>query len=186
MTTFHKRSGKTIVGIRFAAVRGFTLVEVATSLAILGFLGVMAAPSMAEYVANARVRGVADQIRDGLATTRMEAIRRNTSVKFIPNATGWNIVLPGTGGNPDVTLATRPPRGDEGAIAAQPSATELTFNGGGRVVGGGTYLVQLTSTQDSCVATGGHVRCLNLSVSTSGNVRMCDPSLASPHPESCA
>ena len=38
--------------------------------------------------------------------------------------------------------------------------------------------VQITATEGSCVQAGGEIRCLNITVSPAGQVRMCDPAIS--------
>lgn len=75
------------------------------------------------------------------------------------------------------------------SVAAGQSA--IQFNGLGRVnpVTGANINVDVNSTSASdCKASGGNMRCLRLQVTPSGQVRMCDPSIASstlPDPQAC-
>jgi len=68
--------------------------------------------------------------------------------------------------------------------------TTITFNGMGRVtpVPAETINIALTNTTGgTCVsdASSGTMRCLNVTVSAGGQVRMCDPALASTDPRGC-
>ena len=51
-----------------------------------------------------RIRSAAEEFRSGLETARMEAIRRNTTVNFVPATTGWSVVVPGVNGGADQVL----------------------------------------------------------------------------------
>lgn len=165
--------------------RGFTVLEGLVVVAIIGLLLAAAMPMVAEMVTNNRLRAVAEQVRDGLSLARMEAIRRNTTIKFIPNGTGWSVVQPGVGLNDPTTLAERPAYSAESAISAQASATEIAFNGSGRLTGAGPFTVQVTLTGAACVSAGGSVRCLNIEATRGGQIRMCDPAQPSSSPEGC-
>ncbi len=165
--------------------RGFTVLEGLIVVAIIGLLLAAAMPMVAEMMTNNRVRAVAEQMRDGLALARMEAIRRNTSVKFVPNGTGWSVVQPGVGLTAPTTLAERKAYSAESAIAAITSATEIAFNGSGRLTSAGPFTVQVTLTGASCVGAGGAVRCLNVEATRGGQIRMCDPAQPATSPEGC-
>lgn len=71
-------------------------------------------------------------------------------------------------------------------VAADQSAIE--FNAMGRItpVPAATININITNpTGGTCAADGGTVRCLRVTVSTGGQVRMCDPSVASTDPRGC-
>jgi type IV fimbrial biogenesis protein FimT len=62
--------------------RGFTLVELMVTLALLALLMLAATPPLATWSANARVRGVAERLSNDLRLTRAEAMRRNRLSAF--------------------------------------------------------------------------------------------------------
>lgn len=169
--------------------RGFTLIETMIVVAIIGILLIMGLPSLGDYVANSRLRGTAEQIRDGLNTARMEGIRRNTTVNFVPNNTAWTVVAPAIGATAAVTLTARTAMATESKIAAAivspVGGTLASFNGSGRLTSGGPFSMTVTQTGGTCIAAGGTVRCLNINVVAGGSIRMCDPAQASTKPEGC-
>jgi len=61
---------------------GFTLVELAITLAVFGVLMAVIAPSAGAWMANMQVRATAESIQSGLHKARMEAVRRNQPVRF--------------------------------------------------------------------------------------------------------
>jgi type IV fimbrial biogenesis protein FimT len=62
--------------------RGFTLIELAVTLAIVAILFAQAAPSFTAWIHNAEIRTAAESMQSGLQLARAEAIRRNRSVFF--------------------------------------------------------------------------------------------------------
>ena len=64
--------------------QGFTLIELLVTVAILGIVAVIAAPSMQNFVLNNRIRAQAAALTSSLAFARMEAIMRSTSVVTCP------------------------------------------------------------------------------------------------------
>lgn len=68
---------------------GFTLIEAMIVLVILGVLAGLAAPSMREFMAAQRLKTPASDLYADLALARSEAIKRNTAVELVPNATDW-------------------------------------------------------------------------------------------------
>lgn len=62
--------------------RGFTLVELAITLALLAILLFAVTPEVTSMIANSRVRSSAESLQAGLQRARNEALRRNEQVTF--------------------------------------------------------------------------------------------------------
>ncbi len=165
--------------------QGFSIIELMLAVLILSLVLAKAVPSVMDYIRNDRIRSVAEEMRDGLHTARMEAIRRNTTINFVPNATGWSVVAPGVGGMPDEVLHQRAAKAAELALAAAPSSANVAFNGSGRLTTAGGFSVDVSSSATPCQADGGEARCLRLNVATGGMIRMCDPALPAGNPQAC-
>jgi type IV fimbrial biogenesis protein FimT len=63
--------------------RGFTLVEVLISIAVLGVLIALGVPGFGEWLQNQQIRAAADATLNGLQVARGEAVRRNAPVRFV-------------------------------------------------------------------------------------------------------
>jgi type IV fimbrial biogenesis protein FimT len=165
--------------------RGVTLVELMIAVLIVSIVLAKGLPTLLDYISNDRIRSAAEEFRSGLETARMEAIRRNTTVNFVPDTTGWSVVLPGVNGDPDEVLAARPPKSSEAGLSAAPSLASVAFSGSGRLAVPGAFSVDITPSTDACAAAGGEARCLRVAVSPGGMVRMCDPALPADAPQGC-
>lgn len=62
--------------------RGFTLIELLVTVSLVAILLRLAVPSFSTWIANNRVRTVADALQNGLRTATAEALRRNRQVAF--------------------------------------------------------------------------------------------------------
>jgi type IV fimbrial biogenesis protein FimT len=164
---------------------GMTLVELMIAVLILSIVVAKGLPTLLDYISNDRIRAAAEEMRSGLQSARMEAIRRNTTVSYVPDGTGWAVVLPGVNGDPDQELLARAPKANEGALIATPSIASVAFNGSGRLTTPGGFSVDITPGAESCAAAGGETRCLRVTVSPGGMVRMCDPALPPEAPQGC-
>jgi type IV fimbrial biogenesis protein FimT len=164
---------------------GISLIEVMIAVLIVSIVVAKGLPSIMDYIRNDRIRSAAEEMRDGLHTARMEAIRRNSTVNFVPDRTGWSVVLPGAGGDPDETLLERPARAAEGVLTATASGANVAFNGSGRLNAAGEFTVDITDSNEACTADGGGARCLRVAVAPGGMIRMCDPALAAGNPQAC-
>lgn len=71
--------------------RGFTLIEMVVTLAVLGLLALAVTPSITDALRNARLRNVTESIQTGIQQARNEAVRRNRQVSF------WLVNLPTPG-----------------------------------------------------------------------------------------
>jgi type IV fimbrial biogenesis protein FimT len=195
--------------------RGVTLIELLVGISIMTLLLVMAAPGLGEWLANARVRSTADALAASLQQAKGEAVARNVRVRFqLTSTLGADCALNSTGphwvlnldpaadaaavsGRCNAALSdTDAPRllarhhGREGGsgTAIVGSASTLVFNGLGRVTplpaGDITFDVR-GPDENECVANGGTRSCMRVLVSAMGQVRVCNPAVATPHPGAC-
>lgn len=159
--------------------RGMTLIELSVTIAIAAILLAIAVPSFQVMLANSQIRTGAQALHDGLQLARVEAIRRNERVIFTKNTqTGWTVTLQ-TGG---AVVQTRP--FSEGSSAATvtvtPStATQVTFDGLGRVVtnaDASSTFTQLDIGVPTTLIPATSARNRRITVTGGGAVRLCDPS----------
>lgn len=189
--------------------RGYSLIEFAIGLMIISLMITMGVPSFSNWIQNTHIRTAAEGIQNGLQLTRAEAVRRNLPVSFQITTTADNgCALSTTNSNwvislddPTGACASAPsdtvaPRiiqlrdASEGSVFAAVAAgqSSITFNGLGRVipVPAATINIDISNPNGgTCIADGGTMRCLRIAVSTLGQVRMCDPTLASGNPQGC-
>ncbi len=190
------------------AAKGFSLVELLVAMAILGMLLALGIPSMRDYLANAKVRTMASNLSASLQFARTEAIRLNGGVDLVLTSDA-----PSTATVASPTTSTAGPHwmvrelqgtstyallegriateGSQQAGGASPvvlsgSRATLSFSGLGGT--GVTATYQFTHPgAGTCVADGGAIRCLNVQVSSSGQVRICDPAVsATSDPRHCS
>jgi type IV fimbrial biogenesis protein FimT len=66
--------------------RGFSLIELVVTVAIIGVLLALGAPRFADYLRNAKLRSAAEMFLSGVQLARSEAVRMNTPVEFLLTA----------------------------------------------------------------------------------------------------
>ena len=74
--------------MRLPAMRGFTLIELMISVAVLGVLLAIAAPSFNNFFDKYRVKRAADTFSSFLINAKSEAIKRNKSVVTVITGNG--------------------------------------------------------------------------------------------------
>ena len=193
--------------------RGFTLIELMVGIAVFACLMAIGAPSFSTWIQNSQIRTAAEAIQNGIHLARVEAVRRNTSVRFqlidtLTNACAlstsgrnWVVSLDPAAGACDAApsadlAAPTAPRviqsraagagASRAVIAADQSS--IVFNGLGRVtpVPGGNINIDITNpTGGACAAASGPMRCMRVVVSAAGQVRLCDPRFASSDAQGC-
>jgi len=164
---------------------GFTLVEILVVLVIVGIMAAIALPSMRMHLANADIRGVAEETRSGLELARTEAIRRNSTVSFALNGNGWTVTALGAGaGGTDLVVAQRANRQTQITLAAD--INTISFNGSGWTTPFGTSMtVNLQAPSIGQCRPAGGLNCLNVLVAGGGLVRSCDPAAAAGTSTAC-
>lgn len=143
---------------------GFTLIELLVTVAVLGVLIAVAAPSFANLVASNRASSVSTEMAGSIMFARAEAVRRAVRVTMCKSintdqasptcdasnssswANGWLIFTDtgtvGTVDGTDVRLKVGQPAIRDGSIASSSSNFDnyLSFNSRGNLVPSGTVL----------------------------------------------
>lgn len=191
---------------------GFSLIELMIGVAIVAILLVLAAPSYRTGMQNAQIRTAADSILNGLQLAKVEAVRRNYTVRLeLATGAGWTWTvgcdpevpdtsedaddLPDCPGTANANPIQRRVAG-EGTVNTVLTATQATggalanpvavaFNGVGRtnLAAGNVITFNVSNPSGgTCAEAGGNMRCLRVTVTAGGQMRMCDPALTLTQP----
>lgn len=194
---------------------GVTLIELVIAIAIVSILLMAGLPSFGLWLQNVQLRTAAESVQNGLQTARLEAVRRNATVRFsLADAAGtvaWSVgcvtVRPncpaliqeraGAEGGANARIgvsSTAPPSPVPAnqysvALAAgaglSDGAAGVSFNGLG-VVPTANIGTDITRIDITNASTNA-ARRLVVTIGSGGLVRMCDPQLAlSAHPQGCS
>ena len=176
--------------------RGFTLIELVVTIALLAVLLSLAAPSFSLWSRNAQVRTISDTLQNGLRLAQTEAVRRNRQIVFFlsndaacgaataPAANGsrWAMrSVPLTVGDTAQTVQCGN-LSDVAGAATITGPTAICFNSMGRQVanaspgaGAATCALDASGVSTYDVAALGSDRPLRVLVTLGGQVRQCDP-----------
>jgi type IV fimbrial biogenesis protein FimT len=191
--------------------QGFSVIELAITLAVLGLLDVVGLPDMATWLQNTQVRTAAESVHSGLQLARAEAVRRNTKVRFRLTSTSgaglsdWSVHASDDGGA-TFTLPVQTRSSAQGSTNARVGVSDVATTPAYTVaIASGTNLpasvvftpvgraeaepgVQRITRVDvtSAALAAAQTRRLVLVVTLGGQVRMCDPLHAlSSNPTGC-
>lgn len=180
--------------------RGFSLVEVMVVITLMVILVMLAMPSLGIYTENSKIRSVAEAFASSAQKARTEAIRTNQAVQLILTTDSPVIAnvgtsnLSSTAGNwivrsvsDDATpvytfIEGKDAREGSGRSDASTSVSisgvsnsaatsAITFNSAGSTSLGARWLVDFTSSSAACTP----VRCLRVIITSSGQIKMCEP-----------
>ncbi|WP_394790032.1 GspH/FimT family pseudopilin [Rhodoferax sp.] len=188
-------------------LRGFTLIELMVTLTIGVFLLLALVPSFSTWVANARVRSVAEEMQNSLRLAQAEAIRRNRLTVFalsnaspalnaVPatNGSNWYVQALLLTGSADTASSSDFVQGSNYATQGGVTITGpalLCFSALGSLVTKTATETTLTSCSSAAttftLARSNADRSLKVLVTVGGQVRMCDPkkTLSSTAPDGC-
>lgn len=185
---------------------GFSIVEMMIAIVIAALLLFIGLPNMALWLNNTRVRTAGETLLTGLNLARVEAVRRNATVRFqlvndltsacalSTSGTSWVVSLADPAGacNADPSDVNAPQiiqkksgaEGTSAVVLTASGAATVHFNGLGRVTSPGGVAnmtnIEITNPAGVCQhvdAVNGTIRCLRIRISTGGEVKMCDPAV---------
>jgi type IV fimbrial biogenesis protein FimT len=172
---------------RFA---GFSLIEFAITMAVIGVLVVASMPSMSRWIQNVRIRTAAEATLNGLQLARMEAIRRNAPMSFwlvssidsscalSSSSSSWVVNATNPAGACNANGVVQARSGLDGSqnvsVVSDNDAACVVFNGFGRVIEPNYCTNAISRLVFSSSSMSGS-RNLEIRLTDGGSVRMCDP-----------
>ena len=163
--------------------RGFTLIELMVTLAIVAVLAMVAVPNFTAFQRNSELTSMANNLVGGMNTARTEAMKRNTSALVAPISGttdwsgGWRVFVDvnrngvfdlGT----DILVTTYPALPNY--IAATSTVTSASFNGSGYSFGSSGLSNLTISIARNDVPTGQKLdQTRRIKVAATGRVRSC-------------
>jgi type IV fimbrial biogenesis protein FimT len=165
---------------------GFTLIELMVTITILVILLFIALPNFAVWMQNSQIRTAGEAVLNGMQLARAEAIRRNIGVELgMDVSSGWTVRVPSTG---EVIQSRVAGEGSAAALVTitPVGATRITFNGFGSITTNDDGTPTITEIKiDSPSIAAADSRELCVLVRAGGNIRMCDPQVASTDSRTC-
>lgn len=172
---------------------GATLIELLIGIILVAILVALAVPSFRDWIQNSQVRTATDAINDGIQFARSEAVKRNSPVRWrLPTSdqAGWVVeaLNRNTNGWNQIQMRDAAEGTPNARVAA--SQTTITFLGNGFVspLPNQPITIDVSNpTGGSCVSQSGagEVRCLRVTVTAGGQIRMCDPAQPSSVSSGC-
>ncbi len=184
---------------------GFTMIELIVTLTIFSVLVALTVPSMRTWIADAKVRAVADALQNGIRTAQTEALRRSRQVVFVltnsstPQNGGFSAAANGSywavqtipamtdGSEPAVVVASGVLLSAGTPVSITNGPTAICFNSAGRLVAQSTTgITGATCTTPTTNLNGAPTfsytinqtlaaRQLNVQVGLGGQLHLCDP-----------
>ncbi len=176
-------------------LRGFSLIELVVTIAVLGILTMLALPSFSRWIANTQLRSMAESIQNGLRLAQREAAARNGTITLILTndaEPGCSATAETSGVNwvvcsDSTVIQTSVGKAGSAGAAVTSDFDSISFNGLGRTNLGEAATVLVTSSNGECATSSADgVRCLNVLISPGGKVRLCDPLLPAGDPSACS
>lgn len=158
--------------------KGFSLIELMVTLAIMAILVAIAAPSFTTMLANAQIKTGTQSVNDGLILARVESMRRNSRVMFaLGTQTGWTVT--NESDNAVVQASPTPEGAKSVSVSMTPiNATKVTFDGRGHVVtntDGTASLTQVDVTVPTSLLSASLAKNLRVNISSGGSIQLCNP-----------
>lgn len=204
----HPQGGLLLMGRR--RQRGMSIIEIMVAIAIVAMMLMLAAPSAKNWIQNTQLRGAAESVLTGIQTARLEALKRNTLIRFeLTDAasTEWRICIydpindacsaaanavlttkSGAEGGNNARFATDSTQSNS-AVALAPGTSvpaSVTFDSFGRFAPTAPNNFMRVDVRNPVLAAADERR-LVIYLGVGGQVRMCDPKLTkATNPQGCA
>jgi type IV fimbrial biogenesis protein FimT len=186
--------------------RGFTIIELAVALTMVGVLLALGAPAFGGFLQNARLGTRAKSFYTGIQLARTQAITLNLPVEFVltdtpvntpnlenvaassPAGRNWLVrYQPAVASGPYQLIEAKSggEGGDINALQVLASNDGFTFNGTGGTVSGNAESLDISNPAAGQCAPAGPMRCWRIVVTAGGQVRLCDPTVAAGDSRAC-
>ena len=185
---------------------GFTIIELAVALTMVGVLLALGAPAFGGFLQNARLGTRAKSFYTGVQLARTEAIRLNLPVEFVltdtpvntanlenvaassPAGRNWLVRYQPTFASGPYQLVEAKSGGEGGdlnSLQVLASNDGIVFNGMGGTISGNAESLDISNPSGGQCAPTGPMRCWRIVVTAGGQVRLCDPTVAAGDSRAC-
>lgn len=166
--------------------RGFSLVELMVTVAVLAIVLAVGVPSLRTFVENGRIRAAGESWQYGLTLARSEAVRLNLPVAFVVDASGWQVQR----ATDDVVLHRAAGKDSTRGLDLEvdpEDASTVTYDSFGRVSANrdGSEPIERVDFGAARPPGSAGYRPLRLQLLSGGLVRLCDPAAATDDPRTC-
>lgn len=120
--------------------RGFNLLELIVTVAIVGILAGIGFPSFQELLASQRVRAGSSALYDSMIIARSEALKRNSSASFVIAASGWSVQVDGENVHVQEALS---------GLSFDPATATVQYGPTGRLTSGANTAITVAGTGTS-------------------------------------
>lgn len=157
---------------------GFSMVELAVVMAIIGVVSLIAAPAFKDMIGNAQIRSVAESFRNGLQLARAEAVKRNQVINFVLNAdNSWRVGCQTVTADCPATITEKPPKegSSSNIVVTKVGGTTAQFTSFGTTAAVAGQLTQIDIDNSDLSAT--EVKKLRIVIGVGGGAKMCEPAI---------
>ncbi len=143
---------------------GFTLIELAVTMSIIGILAAAALPAVASYMANSQIRESANVVLSSALYARSEAVKRNVVVNLQISGKTMQVIAQDTP-TPAVLKSIN--------LSAAVNTPDFiaSFDSAGRLTPFGTELTLPVSS--ASLACSSDIRCPAIQFNAGGSVNIC-------------
>lgn len=156
--------------------QGYSLVELLVGLSVLAAATLLVTPAFKSATGNAQIRTIAESIRNGLQQARVEAIKRNTKIRFaLSTDSRWQFgCVTTTTTCPAVIVSKSAAEGAGAGLSIQADAYSVTFSSfGTRDPAASTALSEVVVSNS--LISNNDLRALKVLLAAGGYSRVCDP-----------
>jgi type IV fimbrial biogenesis protein FimT len=158
--------------------RGFSMVELAVVMAIIGVISLIATPNFMDMIGNSQIRSVAESYRNGLQFARVEAIKRNQTINFTLNLdNSWKVGCATVTADCPAIIMDKPLKegSSSNIVVTKVGGDTAQFTSFGTKATVAGQLSQIDIDNSTLNAT--EVKKLRIVLGVGGNAKMCEPAI---------